>query len=318
MSSKELNDLVAGVNTPDRPRLRSGKERPEAPLNSTNTDKEGVPLQAPSGNISSIRPDSSLSMNSYRDSTASYMESPVGKGSGTLLMDPITRAIRTSEDNILDPITFDGLIEDIRAEIEWFSLDLVNIENWQQNLPTHFRRIDDKVKSLLAKVSIAGDGLNMTAIARVTSMNDELHRVHDELKLRALSTQNGTQKIHLRKSNLSVRLTDCTDDSNGTDVHDTVLHEEDNVFQPTHPSIDARIAKMEREIAKFSTIGRRVKLLETEIVSNNESIAKLSTTVSEINKTTETTLKTSELLSMATKEQLRSMKETVDAINQAF
>ena len=333
MSSKEILDLMALSNSPAKTRLRNGKNINPAPVNSTNSEPGSIPPSTPSSEISSIPTNIPSSTASYRDSTATFEESPVGSGLGTQLGDRSLRNIRSSEDEYNLKDTLDAKIEALRNEVDWFAVDLVNEPGWQKAIPEQFDRISIELKSLLAKVSIIGEDINVPAIDTITELSKDLSNSRDKLIARAKTDTPSLPNPVLRRSNLSTHFEHCSSQSSSQQGNNTLTnehHNENDVFLPDNNStkdnnLSTKIVQIQNQLVQISSLSNKVEALEATITALNLEQQTFRAAVSDMDQSITTLFNRQKTLDIDMSGKLEviqqdnlDLKKSIQDVNRAF
>ena len=232
------------------------RTRNRAPLNSTTTERVG------------LEDDSTASYRENPSMTDVFQESTLSQGIGTNLLDNEgLHRTRTSEDEFEAPENIDSAVEKIRSELEHLELDLPQTQGWISVYKESCDEIHNKIATLLAKVSIAGVGINIDGIDKVTELRKQLIQIQGKLQNRAQDELENPRTITLRRSVLENAL-----QANPTQTHmpedpiiqDVTVTENDKAGEVSQEHYDARqsITRLEQQLEEMRNKCMRIDALE--------------------------------------------------------
>ena len=142
----------------------------------------------------------------------SYIESPIGWGSGT-------RGIRTSEDDYEAEDVVQEYFENLFDEVDKFGCEHINKEGWKNSVEAEFKRIDLKILKFMQKLGLVGSdsSLKKARSLRSTLQNYRVtltKRIRDEVNLtveRILNTHSYPTDSSSNTTSTTSETTGCTE-----------------------------------------------------------------------------------------------------------
>ena len=107
--------------------------------------------------------------------------------------------VRTSEDDLENPVNVTHSLENINTELDWPEIDFTKTPNWTEKLQEQFLRIDHKIKSFLCNVSLVGEGINVEAIDCANAYRSRLLDIKRMLEEKAKMQPPPSRAVELQK-----------------------------------------------------------------------------------------------------------------------